>query len=114
MLSHRSMYRYRHSPLSAKQEAAFFSIYTQGPLPLLRLHAQRCGRTVTEPVDGAATAAAGRSRPWTAPYSRDIGCPVSERCEFLVQTFSFESMNGLMRGGVQTKDTLPYWIAKLF
>ena len=108
------MYRYRHSPLSAKQEVAFFSVYTQGPLPLLRLHAQRCGRTVTESADGTAMAAAGRSRPWTAPYSRDTGCPVSERCEFLLQTFSFESMNGLMREECRPKTTLPYWIAKLF
>jgi len=59
-------------------------------------------------------AAAGRSRPWMAPYSRDTGCPVSERCEFLVQTFSFESMNGLMREECRPKTTLPYWIAKLF
>ena len=68
----------------------------------------------TEPADGAAMAAAGRSRPWTAPYSRDTGCPVSERCEFLVQTFSFESMNGLIREECRPKTTLPYWIAKLF
>ena len=40
--------------------------------------------------------------------------PVSERCEFLVQTFSFESMNGLIREECRPKTTLPYWIAKLF
>ena len=40
--------------------------------------------------------------------------PVSERCEFLAQTFSFESMNGLIREECRPKTTLPYWIAKLF
>jgi hypothetical protein len=40
--------------------------------------------------------------------------PVSDWCEFLVQTFSFESMNGMMGEDRRPEATLPCWMAKLF
>ena len=92
MQSHRSMYRYRHSPLSAKQEGAFFNGYVRDSCPF-------CGRTFT-PMDGT--------------IFQGHRLPVSERCEFLLQTFSVESMNSLMREECRPKTTLPYWMAKLF
>ena len=115
MQSHRSMYRYRHSPLSAKQEGAFFNGYVRDSCPFCgsariggcgtdgngarRWRCHGCGRTFT-PMDGT--------------IFQGHRLPVSERCEFLLQTFSVESMNSLMREECRPKTTLPYWMAKLF
>lgn len=115
MLSHRSMYDYRHSALSAEQEVAFFNGYPREECPrchsrliegngrdrngVRRWRCKSCGRSFT---------------PMTGTIFQGHKLPVSDWCEFLLQTFSFESINGMMRGNRRSETTLPYWVAKLF
>ena len=115
MQSHRSMYEYRHSALSATQEVAFFNGYRRESCPLygsariggcgkdgngvLRWRCHECGRTFT---------------PMTGTIFQGHKLPVSDWCEFLLQAFSYESINGMMRGNRRSETTLPYWVAKLF
>lgn len=115
MLSHRSMYEYRHSALSAESEVAFFNGYARDRCPICgsgriggcgtdgngvrRWRCHDCGRTFT---------------PMTGTIFQGHRLPVSDWCEFLLQTFSFESINGMMRGNRRSETTLPYWVAKLF
>jgi hypothetical protein len=40
--------------------------------------------------------------------------PVSDWVEFLLQTFSFESMNSMTRENRMSSTTVPFWMAKLF
>lgn len=115
MLSHRSMYEYRHSALSAEREVAFFNGYARDRCPFCggarvggcgtdgngvrRWRCHGCGRTFT---------------PMTGTIFQGHKLPVSDWCEFLLQTFSYESINGMMRGNRRSQTTLPYWMAKLF
>lgn len=39
---------------------------------------------------------------------------MSDWCEFLLQVFPFESVNGMRRGNRKSETTLPHWVAKLF
>lgn len=115
MLTHRSMYEYRHSALSARQEVAFFNGYVRDRCPL-------CGCTR---IGGCGTDGNGVRRrrrhdcgktftPMTGTIFQGHKLPVSDWCEFLLQTFSYESINGMMRGNRRSETTLPYWVAKLF
>ena len=115
MLSHRSMYEYRHSALSAEQEVAFFNGYPRAECP-------RCGSSSIEGngrdrngVRRWVCRSCGRSfTPMTGTIFQGHRLPVSDWCEFLLQTFSYESVNGMMRGNRRSETTLPYWMAKLF
>jgi transposase-like protein len=115
MLSHRSMYEYRHSAFSAEQEVAFFNGYVR----------ERCSICDSARIGGCGTDGNGVRRwrchgcgrtftPMTGTIFQGHKLPVSDWCEFLLQTFSFESTNGMMRGNRRSETTLPYWVAKLF
>lgn len=115
MLSHRSMYEYRHSALSTEQEAAFFNGYARDECPECRSRAiERNGRDA-KGVRRWRCKSCGRSfTPMTGTVFQGHRLPVSDWCEFLLEVFSFESINGMARGNRRSETTLPYWIAKLF
>lgn len=115
MLSHRSIYEYRHSALSAEQEVAFFNGYARKACP--RCRSDRIGGCGTDGkgVRRWRCRACGRTfTPMTGTIFQGHRLPVSDWCEFLLQAFSYESLNGMMRGNRRSETTLPHWVAKLF
>lgn len=115
MACHRDIYEYRHAGASLEGEAGFFNAYERDACPrcgsrevkrrghdpngIRRWECKSCGRSFT-PATG------------TIFESRKI--PVADWTEFLVELFSYESINAMTRANRRSDTTLPYWMAKLF
>lgn len=111
---HRDIYRYRHAVRLAG-EAEFFNGYAREACP-------RCG---SARIEGNGRDAAGVRRwlcrscrrtftPATGTIFEGRRLPVADWTEFLVETFSYESMSGMARSNRRADTTVPYWMAKLF
>jgi transposase-like protein len=109
------MYRYRHAPASLDGEAEFFNAYTRDACPgcaspkiqskgydkngMRRWRCRSCGKSFS---------------PATGTVFENHKLPVADWTEFLLELFSFESINGITRANRRSTTTVPYWVAKLF
>lgn len=112
---HHDIYRYRHAPASLEGEAEFFNAYVREACPrcsssliegkgldpkgVRRWHCHSCGRSFN---------------PATGTIFEGRKIPVADWTEFLLELFSFESINAMTRTNRRSQTTFPYWMAKLF
>ena len=115
MACHRDLYRYRHAGASLEGEADFFNSYARDSCP-------RCG---SSDIKGNGKDPNGirrwRCKSCGRSFSVTTGTvfdshkiPVADWTEFLLEMFSYESLNGITRSNRRSKTTAPYWLAKLF
>ncbi len=112
---HQDIYRYRHAAADLKGEAEFFNAYTRDTCPrcrssrieskgfdrngVRRWRCHSCGRTFN---------------PATGTIFEGRKLPVADWTEFLLEVFSFESINAMTRANRRSQTTFSYWMAKLF
>ena len=112
---HRSVYDFRHRPLSETGDAAFFNGYERDRCPrcgggriqrwgheaggVRRWRCASCGRTFT---------------PATGTIFEDRKLPVADWVEFLGQAFGFESLEAMTREDRRSGTTVAWWMTKLF
>jgi len=112
---HRDIYRYRHAHANLDGEAEFFNGYPRDACP-------RCGSASIVRV-GRDSSGVQRWRcrscrrsftPMTGTIFEGHKLPVADWTEFLLEVFSYESMQGMTRSNRRSSTTIPYWFAKLF
>ena len=115
MACHRDIYRYRHAGASLGGEADFLNAYVR----------DACPRCKSPEIEGNGRDSNGirrwRCRSCGRSFSATTGTifeshriPVADWTEFLLETFSYESLKGMARSNRRSKTTPPYWLAKLF
>lgn len=113
MASHRSIYDFRHAAFDG--DADFFNAYERERCPrcgggeimrfgfqpdgVRRWRCKSCGTTFT---------------PATGTIFEDRKLPLPSWVDFLLQTFTFESIASMTREDRRSVTTPPYWMAKLF
>jgi len=111
--SHRNAYEFRHG--SFEGDIAFFNGFIREVCPLCggedptkfgsdrsgiqRYRCKRCNKTFT---------------PMTNTIFEDHKLSLSDWSDFLVQLFSFESINVMTREDRRSSTTIPYWLGKVF
>lgn len=112
---HRDIYRYRHAHAGLEGEADFFNGYPR----------ERCPRCKSPSIVRIGPDSAGIQRwlcrscrrsftPMTGTIFEGHKLPVADWTEFLLEVFSYESMQGIARSNRRSSTTIPYWFAKLF
>lgn len=112
---HQDVYRYRHARPSLEGEAEFFNSYTR----------EACPRCRSTSIEGKGLDPNGIRRwrclsckrtfgPATATIFEGRKIPAADWTEFLLELFSFESINAMTRANRRSVTTFPYWRAKLF
>ena len=115
MACHRDMYSYRHADGSLEGEAEFFNGYPRTSCPLCGCGRIRGNGSDRHGVRRWRCDSCGRSfTPMTGTIFQDHKLPVADWTEFLIETFSYESLGGMTRSNRRSGTTLPYWMAKLF
>lgn len=112
---HSDMYRYRHAPVDLEGEAEFFNGYARAACP-------RCGAEAIKKSGRDANGlrrwmcrSCGRTfNPATGTIFEGHRLPVADWTEFLIEAFSFSSLNTMTRENRRSSTTLPLWFAKLF
>ena len=111
--SHSKSYGFRHGPLGG--DAAFLNSFAREACP-------RCGDThiIKYGLDSSGLrrwlcTGCGRTfNPTTGTIFEDRKLSLPDWVEFLLQAFSYESVNAMTREDRRSDTTVPYWMAKLF
>jgi transposase-like protein len=112
---HQDIYRYRHAPSSLKGEAEFFNAYVRAACPRCRSSLIEGRGLDPNGVKRWRCRSCGRSfSPATGTIFEGRKLPVADWTEFLLEVFSFESINAMTRANRRSQTTFPYWMAKLF
>jgi len=112
---HRDIYRYRHARTNLDGEAEFFNAYVRETCPRCRSFDIKGKGYDTNGVHRWYCHSCKKSfTPATGTIFEGRKLPVADWTEFLLEVFSFESMNGITRAGRRSPTTAPYWMAKLF
>lgn len=112
---HQDIYRYRHAPPTLKGEAEFFNAYVREACPRCRSSLIEGKGLDQNGVRRWRCLSCGRSfNPATGTIFEGRKLPVADWTEFLLEVFSFESINAMTRANRRSQTTFPYWMAKLF
>lgn len=111
--SHKSIYGFKHEPFSG--DIDFFNTFIRDVCPtcagthiakrghdrkgMQRYFCHCCSKTFT---------------PVTGTIFKDRKLPLPAWVDFLLQVFSFESINAMTRENRRSATTVPYWMGKLF
>ena len=111
--SHRSAYGFRHD--SFEGDVEFLNSFSRKMCPLcesgrlVRFGSDRSGIQRYRCVECGKT-----STPMTGTIFEDRKLPLSAWVDFLIQLFSFESINAMTREDRRSGTTIPYWVGKVF
>jgi hypothetical protein len=112
---HHDIYRYRHAPSTLEGEAEFFNAYPRVACPLCGSpHIESKGHHPNGVRRWRCNFCKGCFTPATGTIFENRKLPVADWTEFLLETFSFESISGITRANRRSATTAPYWMAKLF
>ncbi len=115
MACHRDIYRYRHAGTSLEGEAEFFNAYARESCPICGSRAIEGNGKDANGIRRWRCRACGRSfNVATGTIFESHRIPVADWTEFLLETFSYESLKGMARSNRRSRTTPPYWLAKLF
>jgi hypothetical protein len=111
--SHRSIYKFRHE--SFRGDADFFNGFSRDSCPLCGgTHISKRGFNAVGVQRYSCANCKKRFTPATGTIFEDHKLPLSAWVDFLLQAFSYESINAMTREDRRSETTLPYWMGKLF
>lgn len=113
MEEHRDAYERLHAP--SDRDAAFFNGYVRDACPRCGSRdLVRRGRGRNGLVRWLCNGCLRYFTPVTGTIFEDHKLPVSSWVEFLLELFSYESLEGITRQNRRSPTTVPYWLAKTF
>ena len=110
--SHRSIYRFRHSPFSG--DATFFNGYPRESCPSCGGNLTKAGFTASGIQRYRCRACSAVSTAVTGTIFDNRKLPLSAWADFVLQALSYESISAMTREDRRADTTTPYWMAKLF
>ena len=111
--THRSTYEFRHEPFSG--DIDFFNQFTRDSCPWCGdTNIRRYGHRASGMQRYLCNGCKKTLSPATGTIFEDRKLPLSAWVDFLIQLFSFESINVMTREDKRSDTTIPYWIGKVF
>lgn len=113
MESQRSAYRFRHEGFAL--DIDFFNSFERDSCPFCSATSiKKAGREGTGMQRYRCNACGRAFTPVTGTIFESRKLPVSAWTDFLIQAFSFESINAMTREDRRSDTTVPYWVGKVF
>jgi transposase-like protein len=111
--SHRSMYRFRHESFDG--DADFFNAFPRESCPICgKIGVGKAGFDATGIQRYRCAGCGKRFTSVTGTIFEDRKLPLPAWVDFLLQLFSFVSINAMTREDRRSDTTIPYWIGKVF